>query len=112
MGRPGHDLGAFRGHSFRQFSPTERDAWTRGGWRHVNHNGYLGWWWVVGDDWFFYPAPIYPYPLYVGPDYYYDYYSYYPAPAYYWYYCEDPPGYYPAVQDCNVPWQPVPPGDQ
>jgi hypothetical protein len=25
-----------------------------------------------------------------------------------WYYCYDPPGYYPAVATCKVPWHPVP----
>jgi len=68
----------------------------------------MGWWWVVGDLWYFYPEPIYPYPDYVGPDYYYDYYQYY-SPPYYWYYCEDPPGYYPDVQECNEDWEAVPP---
>jgi hypothetical protein len=109
VGRPGHDLGAFNGRGFSRFTPQDRSAWQGGAWRHTYHNGYNGWWWVVGDNWFFYPGPIYPYPEYVGPDYYYDYYNYYPTPSNYWYYCEDPPGYYPNVQDCNVPWQPVPP---
>jgi hypothetical protein len=30
-------------------------------------------------------------------------------PANYWYYCSDPPGYYPTVTDCPVGWQQVPP---
>lgn len=109
IGRPGNDLGRFNGHTFSGLTPGERGAWQQGGWRHVEHNGYLGWWWVVGDSWFFYPAPIYPYPLYIGPDYYYNYYDYYSTPTYYWYYCEDPAGYYPTVQECNGPWEPVPP---
>lgn len=109
VGRPGHDLGVFNGRDFAHFSPQDRSLWQGGAWRHVMHNGYLGWWWVIGDSWFYYPAPIYPYPLYVGPEYYYDYYSYYPAPSYYWYHCEDPLGYYPNVQMCNVPWEAVPP---
>jgi len=111
QGRPGHDLGQFNGHSYRRFTPVERDQWRGGQWRHERHNGYLGWWWVVAGEWFFYPAPIYPYPMYVGPDYYYDYYQYYPEPSYYWYWCDDPEGYYPEVQTCNVPWQTLPPGD-
>ncbi|MGC8534172.1 MAG: hypothetical protein ACP5QR_01425 [Rhizomicrobium sp.] len=110
--RPGfqvHPDGRFRGHRFERFSPPERRLWERGGWRHTWHDGHLGWWWVVSGDWFFYPQPIYPYPLYVGPPYYYDYYNTYGPPSYYWYYCEDPPGYYPYVPRCYVPWQPVPP---
>lgn len=109
FGGPGHDLGTFHGHDFAQFSPGERSAWEHGSWRHAWHNGHYGWWWFADGLWFFYPEPIYPYPLYVGPDYYYDYYDEYGAPSYYWYYCEDPPGYYPYVQQCNVPWEPVPP---
>jgi len=109
LGGPGRDLGAFNQHGFSRFTPGERNLWEHGAWRHENHNGYLGWWWVVGDNWFFYPGPIFPYPLYVGPDYYYDYYNYYPSPENYWYYCEDPPGYYPNVQECSGPWEPVPP---
>lgn len=109
LGRPGHDLGVFNGHRYSGFTGADRDAWHGGGWRHESHNGHLGWWWVVGDLWYFYPAPIFPYPTYVGPDYYYDYYDYYDAPRNYLYYCEDPAGYYPDVQQCNVDWEPVPP---
>ncbi|HUZ71675.1 MAG TPA: hypothetical protein VMU87_01710 [Stellaceae bacterium] len=65
--------------------------------------GRLGWWWVVGPTWYFYPAPIYPYPY---PD------PYVPPvvtapPAATWYYCSNPAGYYPYVPQCPVPWQPV-----
>ena len=109
QGRPGHDLSVFNGRRYSGFTAADRSQWQTGAWRHEYHNGHMGWWWVVGSFWFFYPAPIYPYPTYVGPDYYYDYYGLYPQPAYYWYYCEDPPGYYPAVQACNVEWEPVPP---
>ena len=34
-----------------------------------------------------------------------------PASAY-WYYCEDPQGYYPQVQQCSGDWQPVAPTPQ
>ena len=27
-----------------------------------------------------------------------------PEPPAMWYYCTDPPGYYPTVPTCNVPW--------
>ena len=30
-----------------------------------------------------------------------------PEPPALWYYCTDPPGYYPTVPTCNVPWTPV-----
>lgn len=36
--------------------------WRAGHWRHGNHDGRHGWWWVVGGIWYFYPTPIYPYP--------------------------------------------------
>ena len=26
------------------------------------HGGRGGWWWVVGDAWYYYPQPVYPYP--------------------------------------------------
>jgi hypothetical protein len=29
-------------------------------------------------------------------------------PGGYWYYCTDPPGYYPYVKECGEEWQPVP----
>lgn len=53
-------------------------------------------------------VPSYPAPVVVEP----------PAPTYqqppqatqqYWYYCQDPPGYYPYVQQCPRGWQPVSP---
>lgn len=31
-----------------------------------------------------------------------------PPPGGYWYYCADPQGYYPQVQQCPTPWQQVP----
>jgi hypothetical protein len=30
-----------------------------------------------------------------------------PAPTPMWYYCSDPPGYYPTVPVCSEPWTPV-----
>jgi hypothetical protein len=108
-GGPGHDLGTFHGHDFMHLTAEQRTAWQHGGWRHSWHNGHWGWWWVAGGLWFYYPEPIYPYPDYIGTDYYYDYYDEYGTPGYYWYYCENPQGYYPYVQQCNGPWEPVPP---
>jgi hypothetical protein len=32
-----------------------------------------------------------------------------PAPSSYWYYCADPAGYYPYVQQCSSGWTPVAP---
>ena len=32
-----------------------------------------------------------------------------PVPPSYWYYCADPAGYYPYIQQCNSAWMPVTP---
>jgi hypothetical protein len=32
-----------------------------------------------------------------------------PAPRVLWYYCNEPAGYYPYVQECNSPWMKVVP---
>jgi hypothetical protein len=36
--------------------------WRGGHWYHGRHAGHDGWWWVIGGAWYFYPAPVYPYP--------------------------------------------------
>jgi hypothetical protein len=100
---------AFQHRDFAHFTPAERTEWTHGWWHHGQWHGRWGWWWFAGGDWWWYDQPVYPYPTYVS-DVYYD------EPTYdqggagaYWYYCQNPPGYYPYVQHCNGPWQPVPP---
>ena len=74
--------------------------------------GRLGWWWIVGGAWYFYPAPVYPYPdPYIPPA------VVTPAlppsltqsPPQYWYYCPSAKGYYPYVADCPEGWRPVVP---
>lgn len=83
----------------------DRDSWRGGNWRHERHNGRLGWWWVVGDFWSFYPEPIYPYPAYYDDD------DDYASPAVVggtWYYCAHPQGYYPYVRRCDTRWEAVP----
>jgi hypothetical protein len=35
-----------------------------------------------------------------------------PSPSSFWYYCEDPQGYYPYVQQCPGGWRPVAPTPQ
>jgi hypothetical protein len=98
----------FATRNFSRFTPTERRLWTSGHWRQDWHNNMFGWWWVVGGLWYFYPAPIYPYPLYAS-----DYWWEEPAapiyPTGYWYYCSTSGAYYPHVQTCDVPWMPVTP---
>lgn len=97
------DIHHFQGHDF--------ERWRGGAWFHGPHGGRDGWWWVVGPDFYFYPAPVYPYPdpytppvVAVAP-------PVAPAPApaaQNWYYCANPQGYYPYVPQCAVPWQAVP----
>ena len=100
FGGHGRDPGHFSGRSVNEFSSADRARWSGGGWRHGWRHGRYGWWWAVGDDWFFYDQPSYPYPADVSDDVYSDDSS--AAGAY----CEDPPGYYPDVTECNVEWEP------
>lgn len=84
-----------------------------GGWRH--HGGHVRYWgprflvgvplgyagWYAWPRYPAYPAPVVvtpPPPVYVQPD-----------PVSYWYYCQDPAGYYPHVAACPGGWVPVPP---
>jgi len=99
---------AFQHRTFADFTPAERTAWTGGWWHHGWWHGRWGWWWFAGGYWWWYDAPVYPYPTYVS-DVYYVEPTYQESPAGYWYYCSNPPGYYPYVQYCNGPWQPVAP---
>ena len=92
----------------RRFHGQDLEHWRRGYWHHGWHGGRAGWWWIVGGTWYFYPVPVYPYPnpyrppaVVVSPA---------PSPVtpQYWYYCPNPPGYYPYVPQCLTGWQPVP----
>jgi hypothetical protein len=104
----------FAHHRFDAFSPIERERWVSGRWEHSWHHGRWGWWWYAGGAWYFYNAPVYPYPEIVADTYYEDDSdspdNYGPGPDAMWYYCDRPQGYYPYVQDCRDPWQPVPAG--
>ena len=104
----GHDHGhAHRGqgHHWHGNAPHfYGPGWRGGHWAHGDHGDRLGWWWVVGPSWYYYPAPVYPYPappqvLVPGP---------LPASAQYWYYCEPLRGYYPNVSACPTLWKAVP----
>ena len=103
---------AWRG-DIHRFGDHDWHVWRGGRWVHGRHDGRLGYWWVVGSVWYFYPAPVYPYPNPYEPP---------PAvivtppaatpppppPAQYWYYCEAAKGYYPYVPTCPGGWQAVP----
>jgi hypothetical protein len=87
--------------------------WRSGRWVHTHRDGRLGWWWVVGGLWYFYPRAVYPYPdPYVPP-------TVIvqappsapaagPAPAQNWYYCTSSKNYYPYVATCAEGWKTVP----
>jgi hypothetical protein len=68
-----------------------------GHWAYGWYNGRYGWWRGDGLGWTYYP---YPYDADYGD------YSL-PAAAPYWY-CSDPPGYYPYLTQCNTAWQTAP----
>lgn len=40
----------------------DMDRWHGGHWYHGRHGNRDGWWWIIGGAWYFYPAPVYPYP--------------------------------------------------
>jgi hypothetical protein len=87
-------------------------VWRGGHWFHGWHGPRVGWWWIVGGAWYWYPAPVYPYPdVYTPP-------VVVQAPAapppqpqtlpQTWYYCDRPAGYYPYVPECASGWKTVP----
>lgn len=84
-------------HRHERFREHESRNWQGGYWHQGFHDGRMGWWWVLGGGWYYYPAPIYPYPpvMAVVP------------PGQLLYYCGSPAGYYPYVQQCQMPWQQV-----
>lgn len=99
-------------HDIRHFKGNHHHHWKHGHWHHGYHGSHWGWWWVVGPSFYFYNGPVYPYPdPYIPPavviesvpimqneD---------AAPDYY-YFCENPQGYYPYVPECSTAWIPVP----
>jgi len=73
--------------------------WQGGHWWHGSYGGRLGWWWIVGPDWYWYPGPIYPYPNpYLPPG----------AVTGFWYWCDFYHQYYPFVGACPSGWRAVP----
>jgi len=91
----------WRDRDIHSFHDHDYGIWRGGHWYHGPYGGRSGWWWIVGGVYYYYPAPVYPYPdPYVPP-------AVVPAPTY-WFYCQNPQGYYPYVPSCTVPWQQVP----
>lgn len=88
----------------RHFHDHDEHMWRGGRWFHGDHDGRAGWWWIVNGGWYFYPRPVYPYPYTYAPP------VVAPAqpPGGFWYYCYNPPGYYPYVPRCATSWVAVP----
>lgn len=105
--------------NIQQFHINDHPNWRAGNWFQGHHEGRDGWWWIVGNMWYYYPRAVYPYPdaytpptVIVEP-------VETPAPpappaqvpgpqAQYWYYCESSKTYYPYVASCDEGWQQVP----
>jgi hypothetical protein len=106
-GGPGHEHWDGPGHEHWGrpwgWHGVDVERWHGGRWFHGEHLGRLGWWWIVGDGWYSYAAPVYPYPdPYAPPT--------VAAPATgYWYYCPSAGAYYPYVTECPEAWQPAVP---
>jgi hypothetical protein len=98
-GRMGHFAPGPVGH----FGAHDMATWRGGYWWHGWRGGRVGWWWFAGGAWYWYSTPLYPFPDYV-PDYWIGGYP----PGAVWWFCDDPPGYYPYVQGCWR-WRPVTP---
>jgi hypothetical protein len=98
-----HRHGPYRG-DIARFHEHDWAVWRGGRWQHARHGGRLGWWWVVGGVWYFYPAPVYPYPnpyepppaVVVAPPA-----DAPPPPTQFWY-------YYPYAPSCAGGWRQVP----
>ncbi|HEY3699428.1 MAG TPA: hypothetical protein VGK97_08860 [Spongiibacteraceae bacterium] len=95
----------------REFHIHDYPHWREGRWYHGGHDGRLGWWWIAGDMWYFYAAPVYPYPdpylpptVAVEPAQV----TAVPPPPQNWYYCDSARNYYPYVSNCPEGWRAVP----
>ena len=92
------------------------EVWRGGNWVHDRHDGRYGWWWVAAGMWYFYPAPVFPYPdPYTPPVVVIN--QQPPAPQatvqaqpplQYWYYCDSLKTYYPYASSCPEAWRAVP----
>jgi hypothetical protein len=109
--------------NIHHFNQRDVNYWHTGHWYHGRHGGRLGWYWVLGPSFYFYSAPVYPYPdPFIPP-------VVVPAPTViapppvvavpppaivapspavrYWYLCKKPYGYYPYVPACYGRWHAV-----
>jgi hypothetical protein len=129
----GRERYVFRGHDVHRFHNDELIRWRGGRWSNSCFGGRCGWWWLAAGQWYFYDNPVYPYPLVVSGIGYVDPAYIDPAPVVitapppsvvmpaplqsaprsaapqFWYYCDNPQGYFPSVQTCNKQFRQVPP---
>jgi len=106
----------------RHFHERDFGRWRGGRWYQGHYRGRIGWWWIVGGVYYWYPRPVYPYPdPYIPPVFVEQAPAPQPAPPVQqapgqatqspggtWYYCESAKGYYPYVPQCPEAWRPVP----
>jgi hypothetical protein len=105
----------FHEHDVHRFNRTELARWRGGRWNETCYDGRCGWWWFSSGQWYFYDRPVYPYPIVVSDIGYVEPVVVVPGPTraaqaplpvtaapQFWYYCDDPPGYYPKVANCNT----------
>src|SRR5208282_1360498 len=57
----------FHTRDVHEFNHEEFARWREGRWHNAWHHGRYGWWWRVHGNWYWYQAPLYPYPLVVVP---------------------------------------------
>jgi hypothetical protein len=100
-------VGHFAAGPISRLPPREAATWRAGYWWHGWRAGRVGWWWCAGGYWYWYASPIYPYPADVPADFVG---GGYPAPTVWWF-CDNPPGYYPYVRGCWR-WRPVTPSSE
>jgi len=119
----------FHERDVRRFRHEDMVRWRGGRWSQTCYFGRCGWWWFAGGMWYFYDRPVYPYPLVVGEVTYLEPVPVAPPPVVvvepappppppppqpvqaapqYWYWCDNPQGYYPYVQACSVEFRQVP----
>lgn len=97
-----------RSHRYDYPRQYNNPRWREGHWYHEDHRGRIGWWWISANDWYFYSAPVYPYPAPYSrstivierePE---------PPQESIWYYCNSSRAYYPYTLVCPEGWQTVP----
>jgi hypothetical protein len=112
----------FHEHDVHRFNHAELARWRGGRWKNTCFNGRCGNWWFTGGQWYFYERAVYPYPIAVAEVTYLEPLAVAPvaaaaqpvplrvapaAAAQVWYYCDNPPGYYPYVQQCSTQFREV-----